>query len=144
MQSRKAKKSTDRRKMLAAGTIAVLTVGLVGIATPAFASNIGYYFNVVAPVFQGGAITGSQTKTTTGHWGFIDITSVGSSYKTNAQMCSLSGFYCGGGTKVLNLDDFSSARLPQTYVAGTSVTAQLQISSFNTASVQVVGYLAVW
>ena len=59
-------------------------------------------------------------------------------------MCSLSGFYCGGGTKVLNLDDGSTAQLPQTYVAGTDVTAQLQISSFNTASVSVVGWLAVW
>ncbi len=122
----------------------ILTAAVAGIVAPAAASNILVAFNVVAPVFQGGVTTGNQPKTVTGHAASIEILTVGSAYKTNAQMCSLSGFYCGGGTKVLNLDDGSTAQLPQTYVAGTDVTAQLQISSFNTASVSVVGWLAVW
>ncbi|MEO8527994.1 MAG: hypothetical protein ABI435_02850 [Pseudolysinimonas sp.] len=120
--------------------VSVVVAGLVGVGGVAWAGNSYVAFNLTLPVAQVAGNTASQTKATTGLAGNIHITSVGSTYTVDAQMCSLFGLYCGGGTKVFGLNDGQSSTLQNSYGGGGSgMVAQLRIGSFNSVSVQVIG-----
>lgn len=122
-------------------------IGIVAIADVAHAGIYNTNYDVIAPLVQNGVTTAYQTKTYTGHGttrdagtGYVSVASVGSTYKTDAQMCSVGGFACGGGIKVRNLDDGSAAYQFNSYAAGTSqMVGQFQISSPNLATVRITG-----
>jgi len=121
-------------------TVAALTTALVGVGGAAIAGTSYVSFSTTAPVGQYPGNTGSQTKTTTNASGNVRITTVGSTYKTDATMCSLLGVYCGGGTKVYSLDDGGSSTLPNTYTGGTgNMVTSFQISTWNAAAVSISG-----
>jgi hypothetical protein len=124
-----------------------LGFGTIGLANVAYAGIYNENFNVVAPLAQNGVTTAYQTKTYTGHGttndagtGYVSVASAGSTYKTDAQMCSVGGFICGSGIKVHNLDDHTDAWQYNSYAVGTTqMVGQFQISSLNLATVQITG-----
>lgn len=121
-------------------TVAALSAALVGVGGAAIAGTSYSSFSTTAPVGQFPGNTGSQTKSTTGASGNVSITSVGSTYKTDATMCSALGVYCNAGTKVYNLNDGNSSSLPNTYSGGTSgMVTSFQISTWNAAAVSISG-----
>lgn len=127
-------------RLARAAAVVALVAGSVAVGSAAVAGNTYVGFNTVAPVAQIPAHTPSQTKASTGVSGNISITSVGSSYETDALMCSAYGAYCGGGTKVYGIGDGESRTLPNSYTGGTgAIVAELRISTFNSVTVQIIG-----
>jgi hypothetical protein len=125
-------------------TRVVATIGaaamFVGVGGAAFAGNTYESFDVVMPIAQIANHTQSQTKTTSGASGNINVTFVGSTYTVDALMCSAYGAYCGGGTKVFGLDDGDSSTLPNSYTSGTgAIVAELRVGTFNAATVRTYG-----
>lgn len=119
----------------------VMATALVAIPMAAWAGTSKVYFNVTVPIWQGEKTTAAQTKAYGAGNGDLWIEAVGSTYKVDAQMCSLGGFYCNGGTKIFGLDDWTGANLPNIYAAGTNVILKLWSASPNAVNVQVQGNL---
>lgn len=131
-----------RLNRLRGGIAVVAGVGLVlGGAVAAEAGTSYADFNVVVPQFQAPYLgVGSQTKSGSNVAGDISITSVGSSYTVDATLCIAYGVNCSVGTKVLGLNDSTSAKLPNRIGSGVAGTQPvLQIGSWNVVSVQVIG-----
>lgn len=140
MELTKASGKRRARRLPTALIIAALSAALVGAGGVAYAGTTYENFNSILPVGQFPASTTFQTKTSTGVSGNIRITSIGSTYQVDAQMCSLYGAYCGGGTKVYYLDDGDSSTLPNSYSGGGQhITSNLQTSTWNSVTVQVIG-----
>ena len=111
------------KQLLAAATTALL----IGCGAPlAQAGLTNQSFSATLPNLQQPRHVGNQTKTYGSVAGNVFIANVGSTYLVNARMHHApSGSY---GTEVLRLNDGQSARLPNSYGAGTT---QLQLTLTN-------------
>jgi hypothetical protein len=124
-------------------SIGAVVAALCGVASSAAASQIEKRYDVVLPAFQIPEYTPADTNTQTNVDGWINVTFIGASYKENAQMCSLGGAYCGGGTKmhdIYRLAPHDDADLPNSYAKGTKLVTSLTTSSFVHTSVVAQGY----
>jgi hypothetical protein len=124
-------------------SIGAVVAAICGVATSASASQIEKRYDVVLPGIQAPNYTPSDTKSKTSVDGWIDVTFIGGNYKENAQMCSLGGAYCGGGTKEHDIfaeTGHDAKRLPNKYGSGTPLVVSLTTSSFTVYTVVAQGY----
>lgn len=131
-----------KRKRVRSAIAVVAGLGFaLGGAVAAHAGTSYAGFNVVIPQFQAPYLgVGSQTKSGSNVAGDIAITSVGSSYTVDATLCVAYGVNCSVGTKVLGLNDGTSAKLPNRIGSGVAGTQPvLQSGSWNVVTVQVIG-----
>ncbi|MFC6356742.1 hypothetical protein [Luethyella okanaganae] len=112
-------------------------IALLGVSGVAYAGTAYESFDTVLPVGQFAGWTTSQTKAYNNTPGQISISSVGSSYEVDAQMCTNVPTNCGAKVYYLNDGDFEN--LPNSYASGTTVRMQMQISTWNSVKVQVIG-----
>lgn len=119
----------------------------LAVAAPAVADGYAYYYNVTMPWGQQPRNTGVQEKTVAHGDGYIWVYDISDSYNIDAQMCTISGLYCGGGTKVYNLTDASGGthtyHLPNTYSAGDNRAINIQPSTWNIGNVTSIGNSSV-
>lgn len=129
-------------RSLRSTAVAVVSIALLlGGAGTAIAGTSYSLFSAIVPKFQFPYVgVSAQSKSTSSKSGDIQITSVGSTYKTDVTECVAYGANCSVGTKVYNLTDGSTAKLPNTIASGNvTVTPVFQISTWNAVDVQVIG-----
>ena len=130
---------SQRRALIGAVTVGVVALGLTlsgGVAYAGY-SNVG--FDHILPYAQLITYTAEQTKAQTGANGHIDVYTVGASYTISARMCYLWGNGCGGTVDGLSGGDW--ANLPAKGNAGEKLNMGLNVSTWNSVSVQTTG---VW
>jgi len=124
--------------------VLALAMSALTVAGPAAAEVWSYYYNVTMPWGQQPRNTGVQDKWTSYKAGTISANSISGGYNIDAQMCSLSGLYCDGGTKIHNIPaNHATYSLPNTYVAGPNRAINIQPSTWNFGNVTAIGYSSV-
>ena len=125
-----------KNKRFAFGIIAVTALILSGGSAYAGSSNENY--DVIMPLIGGFAYTAAQTQNYSNSDGYIKVATVGSDYKIDARMCRTAVNTCL--SQVSGLTDGSTANLPGGVVTGTGLKLGLNVSTWNSVTVQSTGY----